>query len=169
MMGGQQRTFLVAVSGELGVDVRELARDGGGSSSTLLLGGDLALVVSLNLDLPLGLELVDGSHVVPANLVRDPLDGGVLAAGLESENAEGGRDDHLLLTVKGRGDTLVQLQSLKSSGTTGSLVGDHSADSLVEDARRSTLVEGTSLAGLDQVPLVQVGVVAQLREGQAKG
>lgn len=119
-------------------------------------------MVSLLLDLALGLELVDSLHVVPANLVRDTLDGGELAAGLKTEDTQSRRDDHELLAVVRRRDTLVDLQSLQSGGTTSGLVGNHAADGLVEDARRGTVVEGTSLLGVNQVALVQVGVVLQL-------
>lgn len=119
-------------------------------------------MVSLLLDLALGLELVDGLHVVPADLVRDTLDGGELAAGLKAEDTESGGDDHELLAVVRRGDTLVDLQSLEGGGTTSGLVGKHAADGLVEDARGSTVVEGTGFLGVNQVALVEVGVVFQL-------
>lgn len=67
----------------------------------------------------------------------------VLAAGLESEDTESlGNDDTLLLVVWGR-NTLENLKSLQGGSTTGGLVGDHSTDSLVEDAGRSTEVERT--------------------------
>lgn len=158
----RERGRLVTVRGKLGVDVLELVGGGGLGGGALLGSGDLALVVSLLLDLALGLELVDGLHVVPADLVRDALDGGELAAGLEAEDAESGGDDHQLLAVVGRGDTLVDLQALQSGGTTGGLVGKHASDGLVEDARGSTVVEGTGLLGVDQVALVQVSVVLQL-------
>lgn len=157
-----ERNRLVAVRSKLGVDVLELVGGGGLSGGALLGSSDLALVVSLLLDLALCLELVDGLHVVPANLVRDTLDGGKLAAGLKTEDTESGGDDHELLAVVGRGDTLVDLQSLESGGTTGGLVGNHATDGLVEDARGSTVVEGTGLLGVDQVALVEVGVVLQL-------
>lgn len=161
-MDGGETNRLVAVRSELGVDVLELVGGGGLSGGALLGSSDLALVVSGLLDLALGLELVDGLHVVPANLVRDTLDGSELAAGLKTEHTESGGDDHELLAVVGRGNTLVDLQALESGGTTSGLVGKHSADGLVEDARGSTVVEGTSLLGVDQVTLVEVGVVLQL-------
>lgn len=70
-------------------------------------------------------------------------DGAVLAAGLQTQDTQSLGDDHLLLLVVGRGDTLEDLQALESGGTAGSLVGDHATDGLVEDARRSAEVEGT--------------------------
>lgn len=45
----------------------------GGSSRAALVGSNLALVVSLILDLALSLELINGFLVVPADLVGDPL------------------------------------------------------------------------------------------------
>jgi hypothetical protein len=81
--------------------------------------------------------------VFPADLVAESADGAVLAAGAETEDAESLRNNHtLLLVVRGR-DTLENLEALESSSTTGGLVGHHSADGLVEDAGRSTEVEGT--------------------------
>jgi biotin synthase-related radical SAM superfamily protein len=43
-------------------------------------------------------------------------------------------------------------------------VGNHTADSLVEDTGRSAEVEGTGLLGVNQVTLVEVVVVAELFE-----
>lgn len=70
-------------------------------------------------------------------------DGAVLAAGAQAEDTEGlGNDDALLLVIRG-GNTLEDLQALHGGGATGGLVGDHAADSLVEDAGGGTEVEGT--------------------------
>lgn len=67
--------------------------------------------------------------------------GAVLATGLQSQDSEGLGDDHPLnLVIRGR-DTLEDLESLHGSGATGGLVGNHSTDSLVEDARRGAEVE----------------------------
>jgi hypothetical protein len=75
--------------------------------------------------------------------VAETANGAVLAAGLEAENTQSlGNDDTLLLVVWGR-NTLEDLESLHSSSTTGGLVGNHAADGLVEDARRSAEVERT--------------------------
>lgn len=81
--------------------------------------------------------------VLPADLVAQTANGAVLAAGLQTQNTQSLGDDHLLLVVVGRGDTLEDLEALESSGTAGGLVGNHAADSLVEDARGGTEVEGT--------------------------
>lgn len=75
--------------------------------------------------------------------MAETADSAVLAAGLEAEDAESLGDDHLLDLVIGRGDTLEDLQSLHRRGTTGSLVGHHASDGLVEDAGGGAEVEGT--------------------------
>ena len=113
------------------------------------------------------------------------LDGAELSSGLQSKNTEGGRDDHLLLAVIGRGHTLEELESLESGGSTGGLqipnqhfvsylrlphhcrllthlVGNHTTDGLVEDSGRSTVMERTGLLGVDQMPLVEELVVSEL-------
>ena len=109
---------------------------------------NLALVVSLALGLPLLLQLVDDVLVTPTDLVRQPLQGTVLPAGLESENSESGGDDHLLDLVLSGGDTLEQGETGQGGGTSGRLVGNHSSDGLVEDPRGSSEVERTGLPGV---------------------
>ena len=85
--------------------------------------------------------------------------GAVLATGLQAEDAQGLGNHHLLhLVVWGR-DTLEDLQALHGGGTTGSLVGDHAADSLVEDSGGSAEMEGTTTGGVVSGHLAQVGVV----------
>lgn len=81
--------------------------------------------------------------VLPANLVAQTADGAVLAAGLQTQDTQSLGNDHLLLVVVGGRDTLEDLEALQGSGTAGSLVGNHAADGLVEDAGRSAEVEGT--------------------------
>jgi hypothetical protein len=81
--------------------------------------------------------------VLPANLVAQPADGAELATGLESQDTQSLGNHHLLLLVVRRGNTLENLQSLQSSGATGSLVRDHATDGLVEDSGRRAEVEGT--------------------------
>lgn len=117
---------------------------------------------SLGLDFPLLLETVNDVLVVPAEFVGETLDGAVLAARLEAKDTEGLGHNHLLFAVVRGRNTLVELDALKSSGTTGGLVRDHAADSLVKDARGGTEVEGTLLLRVDQVLLVQVSLVAEL-------
>jgi hypothetical protein len=76
-----------------------------------------------------------------------------LSSGLESEDSEGGGNDDSLDLVLGRGDTLEELESLESGGTSGGFVGDHSSDGLVEDPRGGSEVERTSSGGVDNVSL----------------
>lgn len=128
----------------------------------LAAGGLLALVVCAALNLSPLLESVIISQrssfsvannkcnvpgnnvlVLPANLVAQTANGAVLAARAEAEDTQSlGDDDALLLVIRGR-NTLEDLEALHSGGTTGGLVGNHAADSLVEDAGRSAEVEGT--------------------------
>lgn len=85
--------------------------------------------------------------------------GAVLAARAETEHTESlGNDNALLLVVRGR-NTLENLESLHSSGTTGGLVGNHAADGLVEDAGGSTEVEGTTTSRVETSHLAKEGVV----------
>lgn len=156
---------LEAVDSQLLVDGLESSAGVGDGSGALLGGSDLALVEGLLLDLALSLELVNNLHVVPSDFVRDALDGAVLASWLEPESTQSGGDDNLLLAVVRGRDTLEELQALQSGSTTSRLVGNHAADGLVQDARWSAEVEGTSAGWVDQVSLVQVCVVAQLWRG----
>jgi hypothetical protein len=97
--------------------------------------------------------------VLPANLVAETANGAVLAAGAETQDTESlGNNDTLLLVV-GRGDTLEDLKALHGGGTTGGLVGNHTADGLVEDAGRSAEVEGTTTGRVETSHLAKVGVV----------
>jgi hypothetical protein len=80
--------------------------------------------------------------VLPADLVAQSSDCAVLAAGLESENAKGLGNDHLLLLVVRGRDAFEDLEPLEGGGAAGGLVGDHATDGLVEDAGRGAEVEG---------------------------
>lgn len=85
--------------------------------------------------------------------------GAVLAARAETEHTESlGNDNALLLVVRGR-NTLENLESLHSSSTAGGLVGNHAADGLVEDARGSTEVEGTTTSRVETSHLAKERVV----------
>ena len=86
----------------------------------------------------------------------------VLPPRLQSENPKGLRHNHALLLVVGRGDTLEELEAFESSSTTGSLVGDHSADCPVEDLGGGTVMEGARLFRVDDVTLVEEVVVPEL-------
>lgn len=134
----------------------------------------------LSLNLPLLLKTVNHILVSPTNLVRQPLqidvlqdcpyqarkgaylDCAVLAAGLQPEHTESFGNNHPLLPVVGRGDTLKELEALKSSRTASCLVGNHTADGPVEDLRWCAVVEGAGLFGVHDMALVKEVVVAQL-------
>jgi hypothetical protein len=129
---------LVAIGSDRLVD--RLESIGLGGSGLALEGNNrlLALVVGSALGLALLLELSNNILIFPANFVGDTANGGVLTTGLELQDA------------KSRGD--------KSSSTTGSLMSNHTAESLVEDAGRSTEMEGTTV-GVDNAALVKVSMV----------
>ena len=86
---------------------------------------------------------LDNVLVLPADLVAQPTNSAVLAAGLQSKDPQGLGNDHLLLLIVGGRDTLEDLEALKGGGATGGLVGNHAANGLVEDPGRSAEVEGT--------------------------
>lgn len=92
--------------------------------------------------MPGGNAPLDNILVLPANLVAQTADGAVFAAGLQAQDTQSLGNDHLLLLVVWGRDTLEDLEALESGGTAGGLVGDHTADSLVEDARGGAEVEG---------------------------
>ena len=150
--------YLVAILSKLGLGlaVNVRTRLGLGEATA---GGLLALVVSVALNLAALLESGNNILVLPADLVGQTANGAVLAAGAQTEDAQSlGNDDALLLVV-GRGNTLEDLKALHGGGTTGGLVGNHAADSLVEDAGRSAEVEGTTASGVETSHLAEVGVV----------
>lgn len=128
----------------------------------LALSDLLALVVGSALGLAALLESGNDVLVLPADLVGETANGAELTAGLQSQDTEGLGDDHLLLLVVGRGNTLEDLETLKSGGTASSLVGDHATDGLVEDTRRGAEVEGTTASRVVTGHLAQVGVVLEL-------
>jgi len=97
--------------------------------------------------------------VLPAELVAESADGAVLAAGLEAEDTEGLGNDHALLVVVRRRDTIEGLQALQSGGTTGSLVRDHTTDGAPEHLGGSAVVPGT---------YVQVSDRAKYKESRAQ-
>jgi hypothetical protein len=70
----------------------------------------------------------------------------VLSAGLQSQYSQSLGNDYSLDFVVWWWDTLENLKSLHSSGTTGGLVGNHATDGLVEDSGRSTEMERTYMS-----------------------
>lgn len=84
--------------------------------------------------------------------------GAVLPSGLQPQNPQGLGNDHALLGVVWRGDTLEDLKAFESSLSTAGLVGNHTADGLVEDAGRGAEVEG-SAKGVEPITLPEVRMV----------
>ena len=144
----------------------------------------LALVEGLGLDLPLLLQTVDNVLVAPTNLVGQTLISrgvrywyhaketryatylhrAVLATRLQPQHPESLRDNHTLLPVVGRRNTLKQLEAFKSSRAAGSLVRNHAADGPVENLRGGAMMEGAGRFRVDDVAFVQAVVVPQLYE-----
>ena len=90
------------------------------------------------------------------------LDSAVLATRLQSEDTQSLRDNHPLLLIVRRGDTLKELETLQSSSTASSLVGDHTENGPVENLGGCAVVEGAGFFGVDNVAFVEEVVVAQL-------
>ena len=88
--------------------------------------------------------------------------GAVLAAGLQSQDPQGLGNNHPLLPVVGRGNTLKQLEAFQSSCSASSLVGDHASDGAVENLGGGAGVEGAGLFRVDDVAFVKEVVVPQL-------
>lgn len=105
--------------------------------------------------------------VLPADLVGETANGAELAAGLQSQDTESLGDYHLLLLVVGRGNTLEDLEALKSGGTASSLVGDHATDGLVEDTRRGAEVEGTYSGQVRHLNVLELSISAR-RQSRAR-
>jgi hypothetical protein len=95
--------------------------------------------------------------------VAETADSAVLASRLQPEDTESlGNNDALLLVV-GRGNALKGLEALHGSGTTSSLVRDHTTDGTPEDLRRGAEVEGTTAGGVVTGLLAEEGRVLYCR------
>lgn len=90
--------------------------------------------------------------------MAQPSNGAVLPSGLQPQDPQGLGNDHAFLSVVWRGDTLEDLKAFESSLSTAGLVGNHTADGLVEDAGRGAEVEG-SAKGVVPVTLPEVRMV----------
>jgi len=151
-----------------GLVLRDLGRD-------LALGlvleldiGALLLVVDGGLDLALGLQGGDDMLVFPSDLVGETAQDAVLAVGLEPKDSESGRDDVSLPLVIRSGNSLVGAVSLHGVLTASQLVRQHSADRLVQNAARGSVMERPSL-GVDQAALAKVVHVFQLVTVETSG
>jgi len=126
--------------------LRQFFKGRGGVCEGLLAkldGSQLALMEGLGLDLPLLLQTIHHILVTPANLMRQTLHCAVLPARLQSQYSKRLRNDHSLLSVIRRGNTLKEFEAFKGCRAASSLVGDHAADGPVENLRRSAVMERT--------------------------
>lgn len=89
--------------------------------------------------------------------MTQPSNSAVFAARLQSEDSEGLGNDNPLLFVIRWWDTLEDLQSLHGSGATSALVRNHTPDSLVENAGRSTEMERTCTSVLVDLVVCNLG------------
>jgi len=130
--------------------------------------GTLLLVINRSLDFALGFQGGDDVLVFPANLVGEPSKDAEFAVRLQSENAKR-RGNHvsLSLIVRSR-DALVGAVALHRVLSTGQLVGQHTADRLIQDPGGGPVMEGAAL-GVDQTPLAKVVHVFELVAVKASG
>jgi len=138
--------------GDLGV------LEAGGASLSHL---QLALVEGLTLHLPLGLKSGNDVLVLPPHLMSEPSKGAEPPPMLQPQDLQSRRDDHQLLFVIGRGNSLEALEPLQSILAALGLVGSHTAHSAPEDLRGRSEVEG-STGGLHVATLLQEVEVLEL-------
>jgi len=106
-------SYLISKRSKDSIDRGQVGRGGG-----LALEGDLGLllgVVSLLLDLSLGLQLGHKVGVTPSDLLGQLAKNGEVAVSAESQTLKGGRNHHTLLLVIRLGDTLEGLYMSSSS------------------------------------------------------
>ena len=94
-------------------------------------------------------------------LVTESAERAVLPASLQSEDLQSRWDDHLLLLVIRRRNSLESLQTLEGILPSLGLVRNHPSDSSPEDLGGSPEVEGTT-AGLHVASLLQEVEILQL-------
>ena len=94
-------------------------------------------------------------------LMAEPSQRAVLPATLQSEDLQSRWDDHLLLLVIGRRNSLESLETLQSILSSLGLVRNHSSDGSPEDLGGSPEVEGAT-AGLHVATLLEEVEILQL-------
>ena len=102
----QEQVNLISTCGKDLVDLGELGLGGGGSLGLEGITGLLLLVVGIGLGLALVLELLEEVLVLPSDLVGEITEDGVVADGVEADDAEGGGDHLTLDSVVRVGDSL---------------------------------------------------------------
>jgi len=130
--------------------------------------GTLLLVVDGGLDFTFRLQSGDDVLVFPANLVGETSQHAELAVGLKTEDAKGGWNDVSLSLVVGSRNSLVGAVALHGVLSASQLVGQHSADGLVQNAAGGPVVERSSL-WVDQATLAEIIHVLQLVAVKATG
>jgi hypothetical protein len=135
---------LVPVGGERLVDLGELA-----SGGLLCLLPERELLLLLleevhGVDLALVLQSLEEVLVLPSDRVGQVAHHGVLTAGLEAHDAEGGGDDDALLLVEWGGDPLEGRKAGQRLLPPGRLLVDHPANRPPHDQGGALLVEGAS-------------------------
>jgi hypothetical protein len=101
----------------------------------------------------------DNVLIFPANLVAQSSDGTVFSPWFQPQYSQSLWHNHSLLLVVWWWDSLEDLKSLHSRRTSSSLVWNHAADCLVENAGRSTEMEGTTSCRVETGDLSEVCMV----------
>ena len=134
---------------------------------------------SLSLNLSLFFEAINDVLVSPTNLMRETLvllwthcshkstcptylHRAVFASRLQPQHSQRFRHNHSLFLVIWWRHTFKEFKSLKSSCTSGTLVGSHTPNGAVEDFRGSTVMEGAWFFRVYNMAFVEEVVVSKL-------
>ena len=113
-----------------------LGAEGGGLLDEGLVGGET--------DGLLGGEFGEEVALFPAGMLGEFAENDEFADGLETEDAEGARDDNPLDLLVVGGDAVKGLETVEGSLTAGGLARKHASDSAPEDHAGSGQMEGTA-------------------------
>lgn len=159
---------LVSGGGKDLVDLCKVALSGLLSLLLKKIPGLLLMVEGVRLHPALVLKLLEEVLVLPANLVGEVTEDGVVATGLEADNAEGCWDYSALLLVKGVGDALKSAEAAKGVLATGTLLVDHAADGAPDHLGRGLKVVGATARVSVHALLAELGILAVLRMGTSE-
>lgn len=146
---------LISTGGKDLVDLGELGLGSGGSLGLEGIAGLLLLVVGIGLGPALVLELLDEVLVLPSDLVGEITEDGVVADGVEADDAEGGGDYLALDTIIWVGNSLESGKAGESVLATGGLLMTHATDGAPDHAGWAFEMKW---------PSGGIGVVAELAE-----
>ena len=149
------KALLISTGGKDLVDLGELALGGFRGLGLEGIAGLLLLVVGIGLDLALVLELLEEVLVLPSDLVGEIAEDGVIADGVEADDAEGGGDDLAGNAVVRVGDALEGREAGHGVLATCCLLMAHAADGTPDHASGALEMEWAT---------ARVGVVANLAE-----